>query len=101
MRGYESLIVVDPDVNEEKISEVLKEISEQIESQGGKVKEIENLGRKEIQFKTKNKKRGYFFLAKFHADPLSIVNFRSYLQLKPEIIRYYTTLNKDIKKEGE
>lgn len=101
MKGYESLLVLDPDLDDQKVNETLKEISEYIEQNNGKVKKIENLGKKQIKFKMKRDKQGFFYLAYLKADPSLIKGFQNFLKLRSEVIRFYTTLNKQVMQEEE
>jgi small subunit ribosomal protein S6 len=99
MRGYESLLVLDPDLDDQKVNETLKEISEYIEQNNGELKKFENLGKKQIKFKAKRDKQGFFYLAYLKAEPSLIKGFQNYLKLRSEVIRFYTTLNKETMKE--
>lgn len=101
MRGYESLLVLDPDLDDQKVNETLKEISEYIEQNNGKIKKIDNLGKKQIKFQAKRNKQGFFYLALLKADPSMIKGFQNFLKLKSEVIRFYTTINKEVLNEEE
>lgn len=91
-RNYEDLIILDPDLSEEKVNESLKIIADFIEKNEGKVDKTENLGRREICFKKKKGKQGFFFLTNFSCSPSFIKTYNNFIKLKKEIIRNYVVV---------
>ena len=62
MRNYEIMFIVRPTLGEDEVKKVVKDFSEIITKNGGKVTKEENMGQRELAYEIKDFKSGYYFV---------------------------------------
>ena len=68
MNKYESVVIIDPSVEEEKVKE-LSQVFTDIINHDGKVEKIEELGKKKLAYEVKKNKEGIYVVFYFEAEP--------------------------------
>ena len=61
MRNYEIMFIVRPTLGEDEVKNVVKDFSDIITKNGGKVTKEENMGQRELAYEIKDFKSGYRF----------------------------------------
>jgi len=69
-----------------------------IKNEGGKIREVEFLGRKKLAYQIKKEKEAIFVNLKFNLDPEKIKNLEKNLKAKEKILRYLMIAKKEEKK---
>ena len=79
MNKYESVVIIDPSVDEEKVKELSHKFTDLI-NKDGKVEKVEELGKKRLAYEVKKNKEGYYVVLNFEANPTLIAEIRKKLQ---------------------
>jgi len=89
MNKYESVVIIDPSVEEEKVKELTKKFTDIINNDG-KVEKVEELGRKQLAYEVKKNKEGYYVIINFEANPNIITELERNYRIIDEVIKFIT-----------
>ncbi len=87
MRKYEMMVIVDPDIGEERVEKKIIEIKEFLEKNGAKLESIEEWGHRKFAYPIKKKDEGYYAIFYFEAEPETSLVIRHKIELDREILR--------------
>ena len=87
MNKYESVIIVNPTVDDEKLKALEKSFEELINKQG-KVSKIDELGKKKLAYEKKKKKEGIYVVFYFEAEPSLIQELERNYRITDEVIKF-------------
>ena len=68
MNKYESVIIINPSVDEDKVKSLIDKFSDLINKQG-KVTKVDTLGKKKLAYEVKKNKEGIYLVFYFEAEP--------------------------------
>jgi len=71
MNKYESVVIINPNLEAESIKALIEKFSNLINTDG-KVVSVEELGKKKLAYEIKKQKEGYYIIFKFEANPALI-----------------------------
>ena len=92
MRNYEIMFIVRPTLGEDEVKKVVKDFSEVITKNGGKVTKEENMGQRELAYEIKDFKSGYYFVFEVEAkDDKAIKEFDRLALINNDIVRHLIT----------
>ena len=92
MRNYEIMFIVRPTLGEDEVKKVVKDFSDIITKNGGKVTKEENMGQRELAYEIKDFKSGYYFVFEVEAkDDKAIKEFDRLALINNDIIRHLIT----------
>ena len=89
MNKYESVVIINPSVEEEKIK-VLSQKFTDIINNDGKIEKIEDLGKKKLAYEVKKNKEGYYVVINFEANPDLIAELERNYRIMDEVIKFIT-----------
>jgi small subunit ribosomal protein S6 len=87
MNKYESIIIVNPNVDEEGLKALETKFTGLI-NENGKVESVENLGKKRLAYDIKKHKEATYMLFNFEANPSSITELERIYRITDEIIKF-------------
>lgn len=87
MNKYESVIIVNPTVDDEKLKALEKSFEELINKQG-KVSKIDELGKKKLAYEVKKQKEGIYVVFYFEAEPSLIQELERNYRITDEVIKF-------------
>ena len=87
MKKYELLATLKPNLDNDEADKIVAKVEEIVTGFGGKVDEIEKMGRKKLSFDVKGFRDGIMFVQKLSIPADKIVDFRRKLKLNENIIR--------------
>ncbi len=87
MNKYESVIIINPEVEEESVKALTTKFSDIINSDG-KVESVEELGRKKLAYDIKKFKEGNYVLFNFEANPNLIAELERNYRITDEVIKF-------------
>ncbi len=87
MNKYESIIIVNPEVDAEGLK-ALEEKFTGIINENGKVESVENMGKKKLAYEIKKFNEATYILFNFEAKPDSIVELERIYRITDDIIKY-------------
>lgn len=89
MNKYESVVIIDPSVDEEKVKELSQRFTDLI-NKDGKVEKVEELGKKRLAYEVKKNKEGYYVVLNFEANPSLIAELERNYRIIDEVIKFIT-----------
>lgn len=87
MNQYESVIIINPSLEEEGIKSLIKKFSDLINTDG-KVETVEEIGKKKLAYEVKKNKEGYYVLFNFEAKPELITELERNYRITDEVIKF-------------
>ncbi len=87
MVKYESIVVFNPSIEEEKRSSLLEKFKSIIETDGS-VESIDDWGVKRLAYEINKGKEGYYYLVNFEANPNLINELERNYRISEDVIRY-------------
>lgn len=94
MNKYESVIIINPNTNEEGIEDLIQKITDLI-NKDGKVTSVENLGKKRLAYEISKCKEGYYVIFYYETESNIIVEIERNFRITEEIIKFITVRNND------
>lgn len=90
MRKYETIFVLNANVEEEKRNELIQKFAGIINSNGEVVK-IDEWGNKKLSYEIQKMREGYYVLVEYNANTDLPKELERNLRITDEVIRYMTT----------
>jgi small subunit ribosomal protein S6 len=87
MNKYESIIIVNPNLDEAAIK-ALEEKFTGLINENGKVESVENMGKKKLAYEINKHKEAIYILFNFEAKPDSIAELERVYRITDEIIKF-------------
>ncbi|MFR0822680.1 MAG: 30S ribosomal protein S6 [Clostridia bacterium] len=89
MNKYESVIIINPSVDEEGIKALVKKFTDLINTDG-KVEEAEELGKRKLAYEIQKNTEGYYVVYHFEANPNLIAELERNYRITDEVIKFMT-----------
>lgn len=87
MNKYESVIIINPSVDEDKLKGLIDKFSDLI-NKHGKVEKVDNLGKKKLAYEIKKNKEGIYAVIYFEAEPTLITELERNYRITDEVIKF-------------
>ena len=87
MNKYESVIIINPSVDEDKVKALIDKFSDLINKQG-KVEKVDTLGKKKLAYEVKKNKEGIYVVIYFEAEPTLIAELERNYRITDEVIKF-------------
>lgn len=94
MNKYESIIIINPSVDEEGIKSLIKKFTDIINNEG-KVESVEELGKKRLAYEIKKNKEGYYTLFNFEAKSELIAELERNYRIEDNVMKFITVKKED------
>lgn len=94
MNKYESVIIINPNIEEAGLK-ALEEKFTGLINENGKVESVENMGKKRLAYEIKKNKEGIYMLFNFEANPDSIAELERVYRITDDIIKFIV-VRKDV-----
>lgn len=88
MNQYETIIIINPNIESEDVEKVIEDVQNQISGSGGTVTKVDKWGKKRLAYEVAGNKDGIYILINFEADPEFIQRLARYYGLAEQIIKY-------------
>ena len=89
MNKYESVIIINPNVDEEGIKALISRFSDLINTDG-KVEKVDELGKKKLAYDVKKFKEGFYAVFYFEANSDLISELERNYRITDEVIKFMT-----------
>lgn len=96
MNKYESVIIINPKIGDEKIKETMKKIENLIKTfkiECEQELEIQDLGKKKLAYEVRGNKEGYYVIYNFYAVPENIAELERVYRITEEILKFIVVRN--------
>ena len=87
MNKYESVVIINPNLEAESIKALVEKISNLINS-NGTVNSVEELGKRKLAYEIKKLNEGYYVVVKFEAKPELITELERVYRITDEVIKF-------------
>ena len=87
MNKYESVIIINPNVDEEGIKGLVQKFTDLINNDG-KVEKVDELGKKKLAYEIKKFNEATYMLFNFEAKPDSITELERVYRITDEVIKF-------------
>ena len=94
MNKYESIIIVNPNVDEAGLK-ALEEKFTGLINENGKVESVENMGKKRLAYEIKKFKEGTYMLFNFESNPDSIKELERVYRITDDVIKFIVVRKED------
>lgn len=88
MRTYEALYIVRPDVRDDDVQTIAKEVETLLTENGGAIVRSEIWGKRKLAYEVQKCSEGYYILLRFEASPSFVARLENHFRLTDAIIRY-------------
>lgn len=89
MNKYESVIIINPNVDEEGIKNLVQKFTDLINTDG-KVEKADELGRKKLAYEVQKNTEGFYVVFYFEANPNLISELERIYRITDEVIKFMT-----------
>ncbi|GIG71040.1 30S ribosomal protein S6 [Phytomonospora endophytica] len=87
MRHYEVMVIVDPDLEEQKVTPTLDTYLNVIRTSGGTIEKLDIWGRRRLAFEINKKSEGTYAVIDLHATPEAVAELNRQMRLNESIMR--------------
>ena len=87
MNKYESVVIINPNVEENALKELIERFQTLINTDG-KVEQVNELGKKKLAYEIKKNKEGYYVVYDFEANPSLIAELERNYRITDEVIKF-------------
>ena len=87
MNKYESVIIINPSLDEEGIKKIEEKFTG-LRNENGKVENVNEIGRKKLAYEIKKNKEGFYVVLDFEAKPEFIAELERIYRITDEIIKF-------------
>ena len=94
MSKYESVIIINPSVDEAGIKGLIQKFTDIINNEG-KVDSVEELGNKKLAYEINKNKEGYYVIFNFNAKPELIAELERNYRIEDNVIKFITVKKED------
>ena len=94
MNKYESIIIVNPNVEEAGLKALEDKFTGLI-NEHGKVESVENMGKKKLAYEIKKFTEATYMLFNFEAEPASIAELERVYRITDDIIKFIVVRKED------
>ena len=89
MNKYESVVIINPNVDEEGVKALVEKFSALINNDG-KVEKVDSLGKRKLAYEVKKQKEAYYEVFYFEANPELISELERNYRITDEVIKFMT-----------
>jgi len=97
LRNYEVLIIIKPNLDMEEADKVIDALEVTVKDFGGKVENVERIGRRKLAYEINNFKDGFYLTLKADFPEDKIVELKRNLTLNDNVIRFMVMENSKTK----
>lgn len=88
MRKYETLFIMDPDLEEEKTQSVIEKVKGIITQGNGEVLKVEDWGKRKLAYRVKKKAKGHYILIHFSGPPALLSELERNFRVMDSVIKF-------------
>jgi small subunit ribosomal protein S6 len=88
LRDYEILYIVRPDLEDDKVQDVVKRVNSLISRSGGTAEQTSLWGKRKLAYEVKHQREGSYVLQDFKIDPGRVPELEAALKITEEVLRH-------------
>ena len=87
MNKYESVVIINPNVEENSLKELIERFKTLINTDGS-VEQVNELGKKRLAYEIKKNKEAYYVVYEFEANPSLIAELERNYRITDEVLKF-------------
>jgi len=87
MNKYESVVIINPGLEETGIKSFIQKITDLINSDG-KVENVDEMGKRRLAYEIKKQKEGYYVVVNFEANPALIAELERIYRITDTVLKF-------------
>lgn len=92
MRAYETMYILQPDLEEEARKALVEKFNKVVTDNGGEFEKVAELGQRRLAYEIKKFRQGYYVQLNYKAGPAVPQELERVLKITDEVIRVLTTV---------
>jgi small subunit ribosomal protein S6 len=88
MRKYETIFILDPDLEEEQALSVIEKVKGIITQTNGEILKVEDWGKRKLAYEVKKKPKGHFILIHFQGSPALLSELERNFRVMDAVIKF-------------
>lgn len=97
MRVYETMIILDPELEEGEVKDFTDErVIAVLEQQGANIRDVDHWGKRSLAYEIRHKKEGHFVVITADAEPAACGELSRKLALADSVFRHKTVRRTDL-----
>ncbi len=88
MKKYETIFILDPDLEDEKIQSTVEKVKGIITQANGEILKVEDWGKRNLAYIVKKKPRGHYFLLLFSGSPALLAELERNFRVMDAVIKF-------------
>ncbi len=90
MNKYESVLIARQDLGASQVNALVDDLKKVVAAQGGEVVRVDNWGLKNLAYRIKKNRKGYYVLLNIAAPAQAVAEYERVMRVNEDIIRYMT-----------
>ena len=95
MNKYESVIIINPSLDEQGTKEVITKFTDLITNNDGKVENVDEMGKRKLAYDIKKHSEGNYVVYTFEANPEFIKELERIYRITDNILKFITIRKED------
>ena len=95
MNKYESVIIINPSLDEQGIKDVITKFTDLINNNNGKVENVDEMGKRKLAYEIKKQSEGYYVVYTFEANPEFITELEIIYRITDSVMKFITIRKED------
>lgn len=92
MKNYETVIIFDPTLDEDRIASKVQDVERRVREGGGEVRRTNNWGKRKLAYSMEKKENGTYILLQYTAGGAQIAEIDRVLRLDETVLRHMTVV---------
>ncbi len=101
MRRYELMLLIRPDLEDDKLQAAVERVTRTIVNAGGSLAKVSPWGKRRLAYRLQNFREASYFLLHFDIQPRELREIERTLLISEEILRHLVTLIGEREPEGQ
>ena len=95
MNKYESVIIINPSLDEQGIKDVITKFTDLINNNNGKVENVDEMGKRKLAYEIKKQQEGIYEIINFESNPEAIAELERIYRITDSIMKFITIRKED------
>ncbi len=98
--SYECTFICSPELDSTKVEDLVAKVSKIIEAAEGKIKNLQQLGKKKLAYNIKKFREGNYVYVEFDANGSVVLSLENFFKVNDDVIRFLTVKIEEKKKKA-
>ncbi|MBO7431521.1 MAG: 30S ribosomal protein S6 [Elusimicrobia bacterium] len=98
--SYECTFICSPELDSAKVEDLVAKVSKIIEAAEGKIKNLQQLGKKKLAYNIKKFREGNYVYVEFDANGSVVLSLENFFKVNDDVIRFLTVKIEEKKKKA-